>query len=109
MWNKKEAVILAVFSLLLAVYFVFVAIDISSANNNDYYFFIGKQVKVCLISECYTGVVDDIIEIDICKQKEPLTGICIDKKEYYTMFLKQENGKIKSINCDLINSIEEIK
>jgi hypothetical protein len=80
-----------------------------SSYATDWYSYIGKQVKVCTIADCYIGKVDTILEIEICKQREPITNNCIIREYYYTMLLRQIDDSLKIIRCEAINDIEEIK
>ena len=75
----------------------------------DFYSYIGKNVKVCLISHCYTGKVIDIVPMDICKQTDPISHGCLHFERYYTMFLQGKEKVIHVIRCETINSIQEIK
>ena len=81
---------------------------ISNVFSFDLYSFIGKNVNVCTVDKCYTGKVDDVITIEVCKQKD-LSGNCIYKEYRDILFLREFNGNIMSLNENSINKLEEIK
>jgi len=90
--------------ILLSIIFL-----LGFSHTFDWYSYVGKNVRVCVFSYYYIGRVDEVFEISICKQQEPLTGVCIDLKEYYTLILRQPSGKIIVIRCEAISDIQEIK
>jgi hypothetical protein len=74
----------------------------------DWYSYVGKKVEVCVIGECYVGKVETILEIELCRQKDPLTNLCIVREIYYTMILRLPNDRLRLIRCEAIQTIEEI-
>ena len=82
-------------------------------NKWDYYK--GKNVKITMTfnlpnSEAtvtLVGKVLDVSEIDICKQEDSL-GNCVMKDYFYTLFVRSDGIQL-SLDCDRINTIEEIK
>jgi hypothetical protein len=70
--------------------------------------YLGKEVKVCTVSECYYGQVELIAEIEICREEEPLTHNCLRSDIYYTMYLRLDNKSLKIIKCETIQRIEEL-
>ena len=88
----------------LAVLFLLPNVFAGSFRN-----YLGKNVEVCVIDNCYQGNVIDIIEAEICRQRDPLTESCIDVLKLYTLILRTEEGRIVVIACERITKIREIK
>jgi hypothetical protein len=75
----------------------------------NWYYFINKKVEIELFSQIVRGTVIDVDEWEICKQIDPLTHQCICSDKYNVMFLIAEDGTFKTINCNAITDIKELK
>jgi len=87
---------------------IFILFILPNLFGFSWYYFVGKKVDIKTISSEYVGIVRDIIEIDICKQKDS-AGNCILKEYYCNIVLYVVTGQIVCINCEHIVNIEEIK
>ena len=104
------AIVFFILSLTLIYSIVFAG---ERTNKWDYYK--GKNVKITMTfnlpnSEAtvtLVGKVLDVSEIDICKQEDSL-GNCVMKDYFYTLFVRSDGIQL-SLDCDRINTIEEIK
>ena len=74
----------------------------------DWHYYLGKKVNICTISDCYCGRIELIVEIEICREEEPLTHNCLRSDIYYTMYLRLDNNSLKIIKCEAIQKIEEL-
>jgi hypothetical protein len=92
----------------LIILFLATFLFVWSILPQDYYQYIGKKVYVEIFNYYgYEGIVDDVIKIEECFDKDGF-GNCLFKRERYTMFLDIK-GRIKIIRCEDITKIEDVK
>ena len=79
-----------------------------SYAHTDYNAYVGKKVKIYAYTEKYIGVVENVMEVEICTKTEPLTGACVLKEKFCGLWLRLADKTIKSFRCESISRIEEI-
>ena len=73
-----------------------------------YFDYVGKDIIILLHSQqTLRGVVENVIEIDICRQKDGF-GNCVYSEYFYTLYVRTNEG-IKVIDGNNIAEIKEIK
>jgi hypothetical protein len=75
----------------------------------DFNQYLDKNVKICTVETCYIGVVNVVLDVEICKRYEPLTQACIEKERYIAIFITDSTGKVHGFRGEAIASIEEIQ
>ena len=92
--------------IILTLIFCLFLIGIVFAN---YFQYIGRNVMItCYSGHRYTGRVENVIEIQICKQKDAFDN-CIYSDYYYTIYLRSNESGMITIPGESIEQIREIK
>ena len=79
-----------------------------SYAHTDYNAYVGKKVTLYAYTEKYVGVVEHVMEVEICTKTEPLTGACVLKEKFCGLWLRLADKTIKSFRCESISRIEEL-
>lgn len=77
----------------------------SYSSISKYNQYIGKNVTIITLTQVYTGKIETIMTMDICRQSDSF-GNCINREYYHSIVLKTENKKIL-ISEEKIIKIEE--
>ena len=91
--------------VLLVLVFCLFLVGIAFSN---YFEYVGRNVIItCYSGRRYTGRVENVIEIEICKQKDAFNN-CIDSEYIYTIYLRSNEQGMIAIPGDSIEQIREI-